>query len=51
MNKALSLKGNYLLVRESSIGYTSVKKENSHGKGGDLRSKYSPTLTVVSLSK
>ena len=34
-------------VRASNIGNTEAS-ENSQGKGGDLRSKYYPTLTVVS---
>ena len=33
-------------VRASNIGNTEPS-ENSQGKGGDLRSKYYPTLTVV----
>ena len=33
-------------VQASNIGNTEPS-ENSQGKGGDLRSKYYPTLTVV----
>ena len=36
----------YCNVRASNIGNTEPS-ENSQGKGGDLRSKYYPTLTVV----
>ena len=34
------------IVEASNIGYTKPK-ERSQGKGGDLRSKYDLTLTVV----
>ena len=45
-NEDLSLREISRSVSASNIGYTKPK-ERSQGKGGDLRSKYDLTLTVV----
>ena len=45
-NEDLSLREISRSVSASNIGYTKAR-EHSQGKGGDLRSKYDLTLTVV----
>ena len=47
MSSAFSSEFQLSPVSASNIGYTSSTGERSQGKGGDLRSKYDPTLTVV----